>query len=375
MEGLRELLESLGEPDEGVSASLNTDTAKKTEADAAPDKADGAGPDGPETVNDSLGCDAAFSLLNEAGQPKLSTDLVVDVIDLVRLPPGGGGSGGSGSGSGGGGGGGGGGASSAPQPGFAGKTKRVIKYGPLSVMADAMAKVLIDEAVPFYQRGRSLARPVVVPVQSFHGTITSASQLVNVSLPYLRDTLCKNSCWVKFDGRSKKWKDIHPPVEAAQVLLERYGDWDFPVIAGIISTPTMRADGSILQAAGYDPATQLLLIDPPAMPAIPDNPTFDDALRSLKLLKDLICEFPFVKDDGVSLAVGLSAIISPVCRGAYPIVPVHIADAPEAGTGKSYLLSVVSWIATGQAMPALGSDRQEELDKSGSMPRCCRGSR
>ena len=146
-------------------------------------------------------------------------------------------------------------------------------------MADNAAKVLIDAGVPFYQRGQSLVRPVTVPVQSFHGTTASASQLVEVSLPYLRDTLCQNSCWVKFDGRSKRWKDIHPPVEAAQVLLERYGDWEFRVIAGIISTPTMRPDGTILQAAGYDPATQLLLIDPPTCPHIPDSPTSEDALK------------------------------------------------------------------------------------------------
>ena len=101
-----------------------------------------------------------------------------------------------------------------------GKTKRVIKWGPLSEMADAAAEVLIDAGVPFYQRGKSLVRPVTVPVQSFHGTTASASQLVEVELPYMRDTLCQNSSWVKYDGRSKKWKDIHPPVEAAQVLLE-----------------------------------------------------------------------------------------------------------------------------------------------------------
>ena len=65
----------------------------------------------------------------------------------------------------------------------------------------------------------------------------------------------------------------------------------------------------------------------------------------------------------MSRAVGLSAIISPVCRGAYPWCRCTLVDAPEAGTGKSYLLSCVSWIATGQAMPALGSDSQEELDK------------
>ncbi len=157
-----------------------------------------------------------------------------------------------------------------------------MKYGPLSVMANDAAKVLIDAKVPFYQRGKALVRPVVRPVQTFDGKMTSAAQLVEVELPYLRDTLCKNSCWVKYDGRSKRWRDIHPPVDAAQVLLKRFGDWDFPEIAGIITTPTLRPDGTILQAAGYDPATQLLLIDPPAMPDIPDRPSRDDALAALE---------------------------------------------------------------------------------------------
>jgi hypothetical protein len=273
------------------------------------------------------------------------------------------GGGGGGGGDGGGRRGGGGGGGSGPQPGFAGQAKPIIKWGPLSVMADEAGKVLIRAGAALYQRGKSLVRPVTVPVQSFHGTTASASQLVKLSLPYLRDTLCKNSSWVKYDARSRKWKEIHPPADAAQVLLERFGDWDFRVIAGIISTPTMRPDGTILSEPGYDPVTQLLLVAPPPMRDIPDKPTREDALQALGVLKDLIREFPFVDDEGVSLAVALSAIISPVCRGAYPIVPVHIIDAPEAGTGKSYLLSTVSWIATGQAMPALGSDDQKELDK------------
>ena len=108
------------------------------------------------------------------------------------------------------------------------------------------------------------------------------------------------------------------------------------------------------------------------MPEIPEKPTRDDALAALKLLKDLLVEFPFEKDhddngraDAVSRSVALSATISTVCRGAYPVVPMHIVDAPAAGTGKSYLLSTVSWIATGQAMPTLGAGKnEEELDKA-----------
>jgi hypothetical protein len=109
----------------------------------------------------------------------------------------------------------------------------------------------------------------------------------------------------------------------------------------------------------------LLLIDPPAMPDIPEHPTKEDAEDALNSLKnDLLFEFMFDDDGGVSRAVALSAIISTVCRGAFPVMPMHIIDAPTAGSGKSYLLSTVSRIATGHPMPVLGAGKsEEELEK------------
>ena len=245
------------------------------------------------------------------------------------------------------------------------RSKQIIQYGPLSYMADAAASVLLNANVPFYQRGKALVRPVVKQVQTFDGKVTSASQLADIDLPYLRDTLCKNSVWVKFNKKSKKWLPIHPPVDPAQVLLKRFGDWEFPELAGIINTPTLRPDGTVLKDEGYDPATQLLLIDPPAMPEMSEHPTKEEAASALDTIKnDLLFEFMFDDDEGVSRAVALSAIISTVCRGAFPVVPMHIIDAPTAGSGKSYLLSTVSRIATGQAMPVLGAGKsEEELEK------------
>ena len=238
----------------------------------------------------------------------------------------------------------------------------VVKCGALSRMADRAAEILLAAEVPFYQRGNKLVRPVVLPVETFGGKTTSAAQLVEVDIHYLRDTLCRNSRWMKLDKRSGAWVDTHPPHDAAMVLLKRFGDWAFPVIAGIITTPTLRPDGTILSEAGYDPATKLLLVDPPPMPPIPENPTKNDAIAALNFIKELLAEFPFVDD--VSRSVALSAQISTVCRGAYPIVPVHVVDAPVAGSGKSYLLSTVSWIATGEAMPVIGTGKnEEELEK------------
>jgi hypothetical protein len=104
------------------------------------------------------------------------------------------------------------------------------------------------------------------------------------------------------------------------------------------------------------------------MPPIPDKPTKNDAVASLEFLKGPLREFPFADVDAdqksVARAVALSAYLSVVCRGAYPVVPIHVIDAPLAGSGKSYLLSTVSAIATGQAMPVIGAGKsEEELEK------------
>ena len=265
--------------------------------------------------------------------------------------------------------GGGGGNSGSSQAGFAGKNKPVVKYGPLSVMANDAAKVLIDAKVPFYQRGKALVRPVVRPVQTFDGKMTSAAQLVEVELPYLRDMLCKNSCWVKYDGRSKKWRDIHPPVDAAQVLLKRFGDWDFPEIAGIITTPTLRPDGTILQAAGYDPATQLLLIDPPAMPDIPEQ---TDRARThwRRSTCSTTCWSSFLSRMWTPTIKACRARwgcrrLSRRCAAApIPWCRCTSSTRRRPASGKSYLLSTVSRIATGQPMPVLGAGKsEEELEK------------
>jgi hypothetical protein len=160
-----------------------------------------------------------------------------------------------------------------------------VPFGPLSQMADRAAEILLEAKVPFYQRGKTLVRPVITPVETFQGGTTSTAQLVAVELPYLRDAMCRVAQWLKPDKRSGAWVPIHPPTEAAMVLLNRFGHWRFPAIAGVINTPTLRLDGTILSAPGYDPVTRLLLIDPPQMPPIPDHPTMAEALAALQLLK------------------------------------------------------------------------------------------
>ena len=52
--------------------------------------------------------------------------------------------------------------------------------------------------------------------------------------------------------------------------------------------------------------------------------------------------------------------MTPVVRGAMQVAPLHAYDAPEAGSGKSYLVDLASTIATGEIAPVLAAGRNEE---------------
>ncbi len=242
--------------------------------------------------------------------------------------------------------------------------KPIIKLGGgiLDRIATQGEEALRSAGVPLFQRANELVRPIISEVDAAHGRRTRVAQLLRVDSVYLRDLLCRVATWTKWDGRSKKWVATNAPAEVAATILARAGEWSFSALAGVISTPTMRPDGTILSKEGYDEATRLLLVAPPEMPAIPDAPSRDDALAALALLKGLLVEFPFVGD--LDRAIALSALITPVVRGAFPVAPMHSAKAPSAGSGKSYLFDIVAAIAIGQIMPVMAAGaNEEELEK------------
>jgi putative DNA primase/helicase len=237
-----------------------------------------------------------------------------------------------------------------------------IEDGELSSLATRGEEVLIAADVAIYQRGGRLVRPIIETVDATRGRQTNIVQLKALDDVYLRDLLCRNARWEKYSARSKKLAQVNPPSEVAQTILARTGDWRFPTIAGVISAPTMRPDGSLLTEPGYDKATRLLLVEPPPMPAIPEKPTREDAERALALLEALLTGFPF--DDDVAKACALSAMITPVVRGAFPVTPMHASRAPTAGSGKSFLWDIVAAIVIGQPMPVLSTGASvEETEK------------
>jgi hypothetical protein len=142
-------------------------------------------------------------------------------------------------------------------------------------------------------------------------------------------------------------------------------------VAGVITTPTLRADGSILSAPGYDPATRLYLArdDGLQMPALAERPSREDAEAALHLLSDLLAGFPFVGP--IDRAVALSGLITAVVRGGLPVAPLHAFRASTPGTGKSLLVDVAATIATGRPCPviAAGKDAEETAKRLGALLR------
>jgi putative DNA primase/helicase len=234
----------------------------------------------------------------------------------------------------------------------------IVRPDALHLLATEGETALIEADAPFYIRG-GLVKPAVDIVSAANGEKATVARLNQVDVDTMLDHLARAAHWLKFNVRKNDYAPTDAPKAVAATILARDGEWRFRRLSGVITTPTLRPDGTIFSDEGYDPATQLLLLRPPTLPTIPAKPTRDDAIDALQILDSLLSEFPFV--DGPSRSVALSALITPVVRGAIQTSPLHVTSAPVAGSGKSYIIDIASGISTGERAPvmAVGSTEEE----------------
>ncbi len=171
-------------------------------------------------------------------------------------------------------------------------------------------------------------------------------------------------------GAGQKDKPVAPRVELARAYIGRVhgGDGRLPELSGIVECPTLRPDGTVLVAEGYDRATGLILDTGGAIfDPVPDVPTREDAVAALAKLKWIIKGFPFVEareGRSPSRSVALSGMLTAVCRRSLRTAPMHGFTAPAAGTGKSLLTDAVAMLAMGRAATVMNqsgdSDGEEE---------------
>ncbi|MFZ4792285.1 MAG: bifunctional DNA primase/polymerase [Candidatus Competibacteraceae bacterium] len=250
-----------------------------------------------------------------------------------------------------------------------------VKAGEYPEAMDAAEQYLITADAGVFQRGY-LCRVSREPVPTVRGITRPVGTALMIALTdtYLRNLLDRLVEWEKWDGRAEDWRRCSVPPDVAKRLLENAGDWHFPVLTGVITSPTLRPDGSLLTAPGYDATTGLFFdAQGETFPTISDRPSREEGQAALAYLSREILEnrrtgsdentgFSFATPSSKSAA--LSALLTPLVRYTVPTAPFHLISARRAGSGKSLLADAAALLATGKTATILDlandDDEQEK---------------
>jgi putative DNA primase/helicase len=243
------------------------------------------------------------------------------------------------------------------------RPKIEIKPGDRSWMVDRAERALLDyQRWNLFQRGGILCR--VIEIDSSDDGRKSirrpdgAVVLKTVDSVMLEDIFSRAIAWHR-RSRNGELVPADCPHKVAAFYLSRAGQWQLPVLTGVIEAPTILADGRMVDARGYDSESGLFLYSRENWLAIPENPTRGGAEAALKVLREPFEEFPFVSE--ADRSVILSEILTGAVRRQLFSAPLHGHDAPAQGSGKSLAADCVSLILTGRSVASmpLGGDAEE----------------
>jgi hypothetical protein len=242
-----------------------------------------------------------------------------------------------------------------------------LEDGQLPRAVSQVERALIEAKALVFSRAGTLVEPVSETMVAADGRKTMAARLRPLCPDSLLETVAESAIFRRYDRRRKDWVDIDPPLQLVRMVLARERRWAIPRVGGIITTPTLRIDGSLLATPGYDPRSELYLQPGLQLPPISERPTREQARGALKKLIDLLSEFSFSDKDGkkkLSRSVALSGLLTASIRGSLPTAPIHLVRADTPGTGKSYLIDVFAMIATGWFCPVITASKSlEETEK------------
>ena len=220
---------------------------------------------------------------------------------------------------------------------------------------DEQARVT-DEAIEvmredgtLYERGGLLVR-------------LTGETIVDVDAEWLTDYFTRRASFFRMkerDGELKRVK-VAPPMWLGKRLAVKRGERGLAELRGIITAPTLRRDGSLLDKPGFDTATGLLL-KPGSWPKIPEHPTRTDIEAAWKALWLPYAEFPYASND--DRAVAVAAILTAIVRRTLPLAPAFSFDAPTPSSGKTLLASCICELCGGETA-VLGEADEEEIRKA-----------
>ncbi|WP_431997758.1 bifunctional DNA primase/polymerase [Streptomyces fungicidicus] len=117
-------------------------------------------------------------------------------------------------------------------------------------------------------------------------------------------------------------------------------DWPLPILRGIVTSPVIRPDGTLLDSLGYDRATGLFLEPRVPLRRLAPQVTRDSLERAKHIvLEQVLKDFPWVaaSDRAHYLGALLTPILRPYFHGP---TPMFVITATAAGSGKSLLKDI-----------------------------------
>jgi len=141
---------------------------------------------------------------------------------------------------------------------------------------------VVDEAIDVlsdrenvYQRGGNLVQ-IVEGAEPPRGIARppEAPRIAVMRSARIREHLADGAVWFKLSGDRER-EICHPPQWAVNAV-EARGTWpNVKPLTGVVEVPVLRADGSVLDRPGYDPATGIVLRANTHFPAVPTCPTLN----------------------------------------------------------------------------------------------------
>ena len=138
-------------------------------------------------------------------------------------------------------------------------------------------------------------------------------------------------------GQNTEWKEVptFPSSRALGAILGRE-KWRLPRLIGIVTSPVIRPDGTLLYLPGFDGATGLFHFPKIRSGGVPPKPTKKDVDEARKLLLLMLSGFPWVHDS--DRAQYLALAFTPILRPSIQLpTPMGLITATTMGSGKSYL--------------------------------------
>jgi hypothetical protein len=234
------------------------------------------------------------------------------------------------------------------------------------IIVDTDEARIINEAVEalaarddIYQRGSNLVH-IVCSSKPPKGISRPAEspRIVHVREPRIQELLADSARWLA-PNEEDGLKQVHPPRWAVKGVVARDQWPEIRRLEAIVESPVLRADGSVLQTPGYDPATGIFLKPNCEYPEIPTNPGIDRAVAACKALLEVVEDFPFA--DASHCAAWLAGVLTPIARYAYcGPSPLFLNDANIRGCGKSLLTDATSLITTGREMARMTLPRDDD---------------